>query len=587
MSYQRLQDEAEISGSSSFNVLPSAKGPRSPASLHHSRNPSFIPLAQFTPRSWHLRWSAATTQAAISLAAGTVMCLFGYEQGVFGGIIVGQQFIKYFHDPSPSLTGFVTSIYDLGCFAGAVLTVFVGERLGRKRMLIISTIIMGSGIVMQTAAQNMQHLLWGRFIAGLGNGGNTATAPVWHVETSHQSAKGQAVVKEMIVNVLGLVLSNVITLAFSGITTEAQWRFPLGIQLIYVVIILTMVPMLPESPRWLLARNRDDEAKVVLEILTEDDIEDQFKEIRESVRQEQAAQISWAKIFKGGQATRRMLLGMLLQICQQLTGINVLCYYLPLVLHRSVGLSELTSRILATANAVWFMFATAACLFFIERLGRRPLLMTMAAVQSVAFLGIAISTEIGHDNGAHIPGIVATVFIAMYFLAFGLGWGATPWLYPAEVNSLSMRTKGAALATASDWIFNYLVVQTTPIGIHYLHWGLYLVFAVLNASFVPLVYFLIVETAGKSLEQIDRWFAANPGWLVHKVSDTISMHSDESRVPLKHHYSDDGESMVKDFERMERRYDGSLETVRHRNSSGNLYKMQGDEEEGGPLRDVR
>lgn len=145
--------------------------------------------------------------------------------------------------------------------------------------------------------------------------------------------------------------------------------------------------------------------------------------------------------------------------------------------------------------------------------------MSMAAAQAIAFLGIAISTEIGHDGNALIPGIVATVFITFYFLAFGFGWVATPWLYPAEVNSLSMRTKGAALATACDWLFNYAVVQTTPIGIHYLHWGLYLVYAILNACFVPVIYYLIVETAGKSLEQIDRWFAANPGWLVHKAGD--------------------------------------------------------------------
>lgn len=206
-------------------------------------------------------------------------------------------------------------MYDLGCFAGAVLTLFVGEWLGRKRMLVIFTIIMASGILLQTMAHNVQHLLWGRFIAGIGNGGNTATAPVWHVETSHQSAKGQAVVKEMAVNVMGFVASNVITLAFSGITTEASWRFPLGIQLLFIVVILTLVPLLPESPRWLLARGRDLEAKTVLGILGsghgDDDTE--FKEMRESVRQEMAAQVSWAKVFRGGSATRRMLLGMLLQ----------------------------------------------------------------------------------------------------------------------------------------------------------------------------------------------------------------------------------------------------------------------------------
>lgn len=242
------------------------------------------------------------------------MCLFGYEQGVFGGIIVGQEFQEYFNHPSPARTGFVTNIYDLGCFAGAILTLAVGEWLGRKRMLIIFTLIMAGGISWQTGAHSMNDLLWGRFIAGIGNGGNTATAPVWHVETSHDHAKGQAVVKEMTVNVFGFVVSNLITLLFSRSKSEIQWRFPLGIQLIFVVIILISVPMLPESPRWLLARGRDAEAKIVLASLSDDDIEEEFKSIRGSVREERAVQASWAQIFRGGPATRRLLLGMLLQI---------------------------------------------------------------------------------------------------------------------------------------------------------------------------------------------------------------------------------------------------------------------------------
>lgn len=208
-----------------------------------------------------------------------------------------------------------------------------------------------------------------------------------------------------------------------------------------------------------------------------------------------------------------------------------------------------------------YMLATAACILFIERLGRRPLLMSMAALQAVAFLGISISTEVSHDRGSHIPGIIATVFICLFFVAFGFGWVATPWLYPAEVNSLSMRTKGAALATAMDWIFNYFVVQTTPIGIEYLKWGLYLFYAILNALFVPLIYFLIVETAGKSLEQIDRWFAQNPGWLVHRTSsrsstDTINTPND--RLPLGCEESDESESMIKAHEQQEgRQYDSA------------------------------
>lgn len=118
----------------------------------------------------------------------------------------------------------------------------------------------------------------------------------------------------------------------------------------------------------------------------------------------------------------------------------MLCYYLPLVLHKSVGLPELASRFLSTGVAVLYMLATAASIFFVEKLGRRPLLMSMAAAQAIAFLGIAISTELGHDRGALIPGVVATVFITFYFLAFGFGWVAVPWLYPAEVSLYSSKT---------------------------------------------------------------------------------------------------------------------------------------------------
>ena len=244
------------------------------------------------------------------------------------------------------------------------------------------------------------------------------------------------------------------------------------------------------------------------------------------------------------------------------------------------------------------MFATAASLFFIERLGRRPLLMSMAAAMAVSFLGIAISTEISHDKGHHIPGIVATVFITFYFLAFGFGWVATPWLYPAEINSLSMRTKGAALATACDWLFNYVVVQTTPIGIHYLHWGLYLLYAILNAAFVPIIYFLVVETAGKSLEQIDQWFAANTGWLVHKagtaasavanVPNALATGGATGHVVEMREGNSEGESMVKAYEKDRRRrrsYDVDMRPVD--DDDDDDFALEGDEEGEGEDDEIR
>ena len=230
--------------------------------------------------------------------------------------MVGQPFADYFSHPSPGVLGFVTSVYDLGCFGGAILSSFVGEKLGRRWMLLVFTVIMTLGIILQTVSTSMTMLVWGRLIAGIGNGGNTATAPVWHVECSKSEDKGRAVVKEMTVNVGGFVASNVITLLFSGSSTAAQWRFPLGIQLGFSVVILSMVWVLPESPRWLLMRKKDAEARNVLVALSDgsEEAQEEFVKIKESVRVEMANKASWKQVFAGGQPTRRVSLGVLLQM---------------------------------------------------------------------------------------------------------------------------------------------------------------------------------------------------------------------------------------------------------------------------------
>jgi hypothetical protein len=196
-----------------------------------------------------------------------------------------------------------------------------------------------------------------------------------------------------------------------------------GVQMVFVVIILVMVYILPESPRWLLAHRREDEAKHVLSMLNDHDIHEGFEEIRTSIQAEQAAQVSWLQMFEGGLGTRRVLLGMVLQLAQQLSGVNALGYYLPVVLHRSVGLSETVARWVAAGNAVSYFFTTSLSITFVDKVGRRPLLMIGAAIMAIAFFGVSAGVRIGGTlPGSNWPGIVAVVFIWLYFTAFSSGF---------------------------------------------------------------------------------------------------------------------------------------------------------------------
>lgn len=227
-----------------------------------------------------------------------------------------------------------------------------------------------------------------------------------------------------------------------------------------------------------------------------------IQELVESVeRDRKLDSVGWLDLVKWKTelaASRRLVLGVALQGMQQLSGINIICYYLPLVLQKSVGMPEETSRIVAAFNSILYMVAAAIPLLFIERFGRRPLLLSASFLQALCFLVVTIALSFGGNKAA---GIVATVaFCAFFFFFGGLGFLAIPWLYPAEINTAILRTKGSALATASDWIFNYLIVQITPVGIHQLQWRFYMIFMFVNFAICILLYLFFPET-GKMLLQ--------------------------------------------------------------------------------------
>ncbi|KAL4886970.1 general substrate transporter [Aspergillus karnatakaensis] len=485
-----------------------------------------------------------------AVGCGADMALYGYDQGVFGGVVISPDYLRVHDLEGPSRTNVlstVTAIYNVGCFLGAIIATWLGGKLGRKRSVIFAIAIMTVGAVLQTTSYSIGHMIVGRIVSGIGNGINSSTVPVWQTETAPARLKGKLVILENALLLVGFSMSNWINYGIAFADGPVAWRFPLAFQLVFIVIIYMVVPFLPESPRWLIIKGRDDEA---LKILS--DIEDkpqtdpfvlsQLQSIKYAVEYERSNGMSWGELLRGrgsnksGTKTiRRLILGMGTQSMQQFAGINVTSYYMPTVLTTSVGLSANLARLLAACNSVQYLLWSLLGIRQVDRWGRRNLMIFGAAGQCFCYIIITALIRYnempGYPNAQQVAS-ASVAFFFLYYVFFGIGMQGVPWLYPTEINSLTMRTKGAAIGAATNWILNFMVVEITPIGIQNLGWRFYIIWIALNAAMVPAMYLFYPETAGRTLEDMDEYYRTNPPLLVFRDKEAISLKRPE-RYRLK------------------------------------------------------
>ncbi|OCL09725.1 sugar transporter STL1 [Glonium stellatum] len=470
----------------------------------------------------------------ISIAASTVLIFYGYDQGVFGNVIVNDNFLSTFGHPSANMQGTMTSIYNIGCFIGAMSTIWTGDILGRPRQIILGSTIIMVGAIIQTASYGVAQMMVGRIVAGLGTGMNTATAGVWQAETSKMRSRGKLVIIQMANCITGFSISNWLTLGFSFAPKDVAWRFPLAFQIFFTFCIYAMCPFLPDSPRLLIRKGRYEEAYEVIAALeghgaTPDSpsVHAQFNIIKSILDREHMSTYSWWQLLSGrGPAgvLRRMILGAWMQAMNQISGINVTSYYMTYIFINSLGISTLLARILAAAGSVDYLLFACLAYLVIERYGRRKVMMVSAAACSICWWVIAIALgKAAHGGDQYRLGIVAVSFFFVFFASFGMGVLGVPWLYPTEINALEMRTKGASLAMATNWIMNYMVVQVTLPGIDNLGWKFWIIWAVICFAFIPITYFFYPETANRTLEDIDRFFESGPGIFINRNKIAVQL----------------------------------------------------------------
>ncbi|THW02768.1 hexose carrier protein, partial [Aureobasidium pullulans] len=363
----------------------------------------------------------------------------------------------------------IVSTYTLGCIAGAILILFIGDILGRRRSIAMACVLLTIGGILQATSYTLPHMIVGRILSGFGIGINTTTIPMWQSETCKPSLRGKLVAVELTMLVFGFVITNWMNFGFTYLPDHSvSWRFPLGFQSLLAMGTMALLPFLAESPRWLCLVNRPEEAKKSLARMLAKSLDDEavaiyLKTIIDTIEREKSdGTVGWREVFsnKEQQTFRRICLGAGVNFMQQMGGVNVVAYYLPVVLERSFGFSPRMSLILSAIDSMQWMFWAGIAIAVIERVGRRKLLLFGATGQGVCFAVAAVGLGVGGKtaNG------VAVAFIFLFYLFFGVSFLAITLMYPAEINSNRSRNVGSAIAMITNWVFVYVVVTITPIG---------------------------------------------------------------------------------------------------------------------------
>lgn len=448
---------------------------------------------------------------AITMASCQAFLLLGYDQGVMAGIIgANNNFAKVFDHPSPAMEGDITGLYDIGCVVGSIVCYFIGEKFGRRTMLIAGGIIMAIGATILGSSYSIGQLLAGRIVTGIGNGMNSSTSPVYQSECSPASFRGALLTLQGTVTILGVVIAYWQDYGTSFYSGSFQWRFPLSFQAVFAILLVLQIIGLPETPRWLVQHDHYDEARKVVSDLRNTSLDDPevsaiILDIRTGLEEEQkGGPFKFRELFTWGQDQnfRRLLITISIELGQQWTGSNMINYYGPSMFQETMGMSRNMALIMGGCIQCTYLVGSAIPVLLMDRFGRRTLLMLCSAGLCTCFVAVTILLYIGTRPCAY----GATAFIFLFQLFYGVGWLPVPWFYPSEINTTRVRTRMQAIASGWNWMAVFSVVKITPIAFHNIGWRTFIIFAVLNAAFIPMVYFFYPETKGIELEDIPLLF---------------------------------------------------------------------------------
>jgi SP family galactose:H+ symporter-like MFS transporter len=446
---------------------------------------------------------------AIGLVVMLAGLLFGYDQGVISGALSGID--KTFH-PSTFVIEIITSWVTLGAMAGALAAGTLTEHHGRRASILLAAAVFVVGALLEALSPNTVVLVIGRLVLGAGVGVASVAAPLYGAENAPAHVRGRFVSLYQMAITVGIFLAYFADyLLISG----NGWRIMLGISAIPAVLLLLAVWPLGDSARWYLKMGRRAEAEAVLH-----KVDPSADAAAEATRMERAlatdTEASWREVF--ARIWRKPLaVAALLAILQQLTGINAIIYYADTIF-AAAGFNNPTSQSLATLWAVGAVnvVATLIAVFWVDRFGRKPLLLLGSAGMCVGLLIVAgaffeLQKVTSSEHATHGPasaGVLALIGLVIFIASFAFSLGPVVWTVINEVFPSHVRGRGVAVATAINWLAAWVVAQTFLTLVNAITTeGTFLLFAGFCVVTFVYVRWFIPETKGKTLEEVQEMWS--------------------------------------------------------------------------------
>jgi sugar porter (SP) family MFS transporter len=506
---------------------------------------------------------------------------FGYDSGYINGVLGSPIFIKAVEGlnsageiPSKlnsSNTSLITSILSAGTFFGAIIAGDVADRIGRKWTVIFGCLIYMIGVIIQMLTgigDALAVIVVGRLVAGVGVGFESAIVILYMSEICPKAVRGALVAGYQFCITIGILLASVVVYTTKDRTDTGNYRIPIGIQFAWAIILAGGLMTLPDSPRYFVKRGQLEKAGDALRRLRGHPVDSDYiqNELSEIVANEEYERSiiptttfisSWMQCFSGGlrksnSNLRRTILGTSLQMMQQWTGVNFIFYYSTPFLQSTGAISNpfAISMIFTAVN----VGSTPLSFWTVERFGRRTILIVGAAGMLVcqflvAIIGVTVGFNHTHPGPTpdssianNIPAVNAQIaFIAIFIFFFASTWGPGAWILIGEIFPLPIRSRGVGLSTASNWLWNTIIAVITPYMVGSdkgnLKSSVFFVWGGLCTCAFVYSYFLVPETKGLSLEQVDRMMEettprTSAKWVPHQ---TFAAAMDEKRGPVAHH----------------------------------------------------